>query len=605
MKNNLRINNSGMSLIEVLVGTAVFLLFALAIYGGISMVFKIVYISRVRIIETAILSEKLEVARNLPFDQVGIINGIPVGQLAYLQNVTRNGITFTITTAVRNIDDPFDGTVTTTPKDTSPADYKLVEMSIICQQCPQQKPVILSTRVAPKGLEGASDNGSIFVYVNDKNGMPIQGATIHITNDTLTTTLDLTDVTDNNGVLMLIDTPTSTQSYQVTVTKDGYSSDYTLAASSTNPNPDPSMIHLTVATQNVTEKYFSIDKTSSFTLNTIDQSCQPIGGVNFNMRGEKKIGGSNPNYVYKFDNDYNSDSNGLFSISTLEWDNYHLSTSGTIYDVAGIMGSSYLLPIQVIPDSSAIFSLMLKSHSANSILVQVVDSSTLLPIANATVELAKVGQSTTTIETGVGYQVQSDWSGGSGVDFFNSSTVSYFSDNSNLVVDSPAGNIKLKKVGIYQTPGILESATFDMGVAVDDFRSLVFDPLTQPVSTSVKVQIATSNSSTPASWNFVGPDGSGSSYYTATNNQLHTSHDGNRYLRYKLYLETTNTAVTPEFYELAITYINSCIPPGQAFYGSLSSGQYNIAVSHNSYQTYTDQITISGNMIDKIQMSSI
>jgi len=40
----------GFTLIEVVVAAAIFLLFALGIYGGISLVFKIVYQSRLKIL---------------------------------------------------------------------------------------------------------------------------------------------------------------------------------------------------------------------------------------------------------------------------------------------------------------------------------------------------------------------------------------------------------------------------------------------------------------------------------------------------------------------------------------------------------------------------
>ena len=294
MKKYWRINKRGITLIEVLVATSIFLLFALGIYGGITLIFKVVYNSRIRIIETAILAEKLEEVRNIPFDQIGILNGIPSGVLPYTQTTTRNGVNYSIITTVRNIDDPFDGTVTTTIQDTSPADYKLVEMSIICESCIQTNPVILSTRVSPKGLEGASDNGSLFIHVFDSNGLDVVGANISIVY-TGSTTININDVTDNNGMLRIIDTPTGTEAYQINVSKSSYSSDYSVSSTISNPNPDkpPS----TVITQNVTEISFSIDQLANLSLSTVNPSCVPISSVAFNMRGDKTIG-HNP-IVYK------------------------------------------------------------------------------------------------------------------------------------------------------------------------------------------------------------------------------------------------------------------------------------------------------------------
>jgi len=49
---------NGFTLIEVLVAVAVFLIFSIGVYSGINMIFKVVYQSRMRILETSILSEE-------------------------------------------------------------------------------------------------------------------------------------------------------------------------------------------------------------------------------------------------------------------------------------------------------------------------------------------------------------------------------------------------------------------------------------------------------------------------------------------------------------------------------------------------------------------
>ena len=58
----------GFSLIEVMMGVAIFSLFMVGIYSGTQYVFKVVYNSRLHIIETGILNEQLEIIRNLPFE---------------------------------------------------------------------------------------------------------------------------------------------------------------------------------------------------------------------------------------------------------------------------------------------------------------------------------------------------------------------------------------------------------------------------------------------------------------------------------------------------------------------------------------------------------
>jgi len=573
------INKKGFSLIEVLVATAVFLLFALGIYGAIQLVVKIVYSSRLQILETAVLSEHLEVARNLPFDQVGILNGIPLGVLPYSQTVTRNGVAFDIITTVRNIDDSFDGMATgTLPIDTSPADYKLVEMSIICQNCLQSKPIVLSARVSPKGLEGSSDNGSLFIHVFDSQGIDVQGATVDVYySDAIM--LDITDTTDNSGMVKIIDTPTGTEAYYINISKSGYSSDYTVSSSLSNPNPSkpPS----TVISQTVTEISFAIDTAGTMNLSTLNPSCTAIPNASFYVHGDKVIG-NNPT-VYKFDQTLTSNGSGLYNFSGVEWDQYTFNSTGTSYNLAG---SIPIVPIDMTAGLTQDVSLILEPYSQYSLLVVAKDSGTLQPLSDVSIRLTKSGYDQTA-STSIGYVRQTDWSGGSGQVNYTDET-RYFSDNSNIENDSPSGDLKLVKIGpAYQSPGWLESSIFDMGPDVT-YRNVIWEPLSQQAGTLVRMQLATSNTSTPESWYFAGPDGTNSTYYTVTSSLIHPNHTNDRYMKYKIYLETTNTSKTPQFSEVTFTHTNQCTPPGQVYFGNLSSGTYTLEVSKDGYEGFID-----------------
>lgn len=595
MKKIWRYNYRGIALVEVLVATAVFLLFSLGVYGSINLVFKIVYSSRLRILETAILSEKLEIARNLPFEDVGIVNGIPSGVLPYTTTTIRNGITFNIITTVRNVDDPFDGMATgTVPIDTAPADYKLVEMSIICNNCNQTNPVILNTRVSPKNLEGASDNGSLFIHVFDSTGKDIQGVSVNVIN--VSSSLNLTDVTDNDGMLRIVDIPTGTEAYDVSITKSGYTSDGTIRSTVDNPNPNTSPAN--IVSQKVTEMSFEIDLSADLTVNTINQYCSALGIATFNMRGDKTIG-HDPT-VYKINDDYTTNAYGIYNFDNWQYDKYYLSVSGTVYDLAGTIP---ITPWNITPGLTQEAYLILYPHSANSLLVGVIDAGTKGPVSSSTVQLSK-GDYDQTITTGVGYTIQSDWSGGSGqVDYTDSSR--YFADNSNIENNSPAGDIKLKNIGGYYYNGWLESSTFDMG-SNPTYRNITWSPQSQPENTNVKFQLASSNSSTPATWEFVGPDGTNGSYYTTTSSLVYSGHNSNRYLRYKAFLNTDITTSTPAISDMTLTYTNGCIPPGQAFFTGLTNGLgYSLSVSHNSYDTSQTTVNINGNENIIVELSPL
>ncbi|MFA5095582.1 MAG: prepilin-type N-terminal cleavage/methylation domain-containing protein [Candidatus Paceibacterota bacterium] len=107
----------GFTLIEILVGTAVFILVALAAYQSFGVLMNSVSVSRAKIAATAIANEKFEIIRNLPYQDVGIIGGLPAGKITRTENVLRDNYSFTIVTSIRSIDDPFDGTIDGIPND--------------------------------------------------------------------------------------------------------------------------------------------------------------------------------------------------------------------------------------------------------------------------------------------------------------------------------------------------------------------------------------------------------------------------------------------------------------------------------------------------------
>mgnify|MGYP000032385738 FL=1 len=260
-------NKKAFSLLEAVISIAIFLLFALGIYGGTQLVFKIVYSSRIRILETGILNEQVELVRNLSFYDVGVINGSPSGVLDRNVTTTRNGVDFLVTRTVRNIDDTYDGTVGGVPQDLAPADYKLVDISVICARCDQREPLSMQTYVAPKFLEGDPTHGALFIEVFDANAQAVQSASVHILSTSTDPTYDFTDTTDNDGMLRLVDMAEGFGTYNITISKDGYTSDGTLSITESIPNPTKPTA--SVIAQGVTEVSFSIDLISSISIETI------------------------------------------------------------------------------------------------------------------------------------------------------------------------------------------------------------------------------------------------------------------------------------------------------------------------------------------------
>ncbi|HEU4403666.1 MAG TPA: carboxypeptidase-like regulatory domain-containing protein [Candidatus Polarisedimenticolia bacterium] len=87
---------------------------------------------------------------------------------------------------------------------------------------------------------------------------------------------------------------------------------------------------------------------------------------------------------------------------------------------------------------------------------------------------------------------------------------------------------------------------------------------TAPAGTTVRFQAAGSdNPSGP--FNFVGPDGTGATFFTTSGASL-SRFDGNRYLKYEAFLATTDTTRTPTLSDVTLCYANGCTgaPDGTA-----------------------------------------
>ncbi|PIR76524.1 MAG: hypothetical protein COU32_01520 [Candidatus Magasanikbacteria bacterium CG10_big_fil_rev_8_21_14_0_10_42_10] len=576
----------GFTLLEIVVAIGIFAIFAVGIYSGIQFVFRLVYNSRLRIIETSLLNEQIEGIRNMSFYDIGIVNGSPSGLLEYSVTTTRNGIDFDITRTIRNIDDPFDGTIDGTPQDLSPADYKLVDVSVICTQCRQQHALLMSTYVAPKYLEGDPTHGALFIDVFDASGQPVQGAMVHIVSTVTTPTYDFYDTTDNDGRLAIVDLAAGLEAYDITVTKDGYTTDQTMQPSVENANPVK--LPATVLAQSVTEISFSIDLVSDISVQTLNAYCVPIGSTSVSLIGTKKIG-TNPD-VFLTDLNITTNGSGQYEFDTLVWDTYQFGVSG--YNIIGSIPNER---VDLLPGASQPVQLILGTVSTHALRVDVVDSVTGQPIANATVTVTSTGYTDEKV-TGVGTVGQTDWSGGSGQDTLADNT-RFFSDDGNVDVLTSVGNMTLWKTGSdYASSGWLESSTFDLGLDAT-YQNIIWEPLAQPAETgsdAVQFQIATASSTSPTSWNFFGPDGTAGTYYTAADTVISDVHTGDRYMRYTVFMTTASTTYTPTLSNVSFTYTNSCTPPGQVYFGSLSSGDYSISVSATGYDPTTVNVTVNG-----------
>lgn len=112
----------------------------------------------------------------------------------------------------------------------------------------------------------------------------------------------------------------------------------------------------------------------------------PIPNVSFHLKGEKIVGrDSNENQIYKFSDNFQTNSEGEIQLQNLEWDFYHFSDFKKDSQVLNLAISKPEQPVFLEPDTN--LEVLLHLEAQNSLLLTVLDSETLKPIFSAKVTL--------------------------------------------------------------------------------------------------------------------------------------------------------------------------------------------------------------------------
>jgi len=398
-----KFNQQAFTLIEVLVGIFILAISVVTIYSMFNMSLKVIWESKARISATALANQKLEMARNLPFDDIGTLGGIPAGQIPQSEIVTRNSIDFTIDTEVLYIDDPFDGIQGGDPDDLLPTDYKRVRVEVGWSSRYGDENLIFLTDIAPKGIETAEGGGTIKINVFNSIGEAVPQANVHIVNNDVIPAVDLTTQTNNNGVVYIPGSPASVENYLITVTKNGYSSDYTNEATAELPSPDKPP--LTVFEGAVTSSSFQIDLVSNLTIYTYDINEVSLPYIDVNITGTKTIGkNADEEYVYKYDQTLTSNTSGQIVLTDIEWDSYTFTLDESEpYNIAEFSPPE---PLDIYPNTSREMILKLVPQADHSVMI-IVKNINSDPVAEALVRLYNlsegIDESATTTDVGTAF----------------------------------------------------------------------------------------------------------------------------------------------------------------------------------------------------------
>lgn len=270
MLSNLR---RGMSLVDVLVGTAIMLIIFLAIFGAFKLSIDLVYSTKAKAGGLALVTERMEYIRGLPYSSLGTVGGIPAGTIPQLEQKTLNNIPYTLRTFIEYADAPEDG-LGSADQNSITADYKVVKVEADWSLRGLPRSTFTVTSVAPVGLETLASGGTLRVNVIDAAAATVSGASVRVVNPSTTPAIDVTAASNSAGTVSFPGAPTAA-GYQITVTKSGYSSAQTYSVSGANPNPSPG--HVAVVNAQTSTVSLAIDLLAKLRMKTY----APIGAGAF------------------------------------------------------------------------------------------------------------------------------------------------------------------------------------------------------------------------------------------------------------------------------------------------------------------------------------
>lgn len=393
-------NDSGFTIIEVLIATFIIGVVVVGLFGLFILSLRTVQDNERRIVAIALANEKMELVRNLPYVDVGTLGGVPSGSLLQEEVIARNNLSYTVTTDIRYVDDPHDGLAGGDPNDLLNTDYKQVRVEVSWNSPTAVRPILLITFVVPQGIEGGEIAGTLIFEALNANGDSIVGASVNIVNDEVDPVVNIATQTNDEGRVIAPGLLESAGSYQLAVSRDGYTSEQTYDETGIF-SPDPNHAHLTAIQGEITEKTFLIDLLSSASLTTKNALGVVLGGVDFNMHGTKFIGEDNDGEtVYMFDEDGTTDGGGLSEYQDMVWDSYEITVDGVLtgYD---IKESSKSLPLDVGPGEHVDMDIVLVPHTDLSLHLTIVDIlGELVEGATATFSLDEYSEELVTGEYG-------------------------------------------------------------------------------------------------------------------------------------------------------------------------------------------------------------
>ncbi len=278
---------SGMTLIDVLVGSALLLVVFLALFGALRASLSLSAIDQAEATAVEVANTQMEYLRGLNYEALGTQGGIPSGFVPQYATSTVDGAPYVVHTFIDYYDDPADGTGTADTNGIT-TDYKKAVVSVSYAAGGFPRLVTLASNFAPPGIESNTAGGTLDIHVVDASDNAVSGASVRIVNASTSPAIDFTTLTDSSGMVS-IGGATSSPDYQIYVSKSGDSSAQTYPRTAINVNPTPGF--LTVRQDQTTTSTFAIDRLATLIISSFSPATTTVFSDSFastaNLAGEK------------------------------------------------------------------------------------------------------------------------------------------------------------------------------------------------------------------------------------------------------------------------------------------------------------------------------
>lgn len=389
-------------MVEAMIVIAIFGIIAVSFYSAFSLGMNNILDSRNRLRAVSLANEKMEIIRNLQYSSIGVVGGIPSGNIPAEESISNTP--FKAKTYIKYFDDPLDNI---SLADTIPNDCKIVRVEIVWNGFSGQERIVsLISRFAPKGEESNNPNEGVLSFnISDSAENKVSQANIRVVNTGFG--INMNDFTDSFGNLVYPGVRESLGTYEITIAKNGYETFKTYSTTAIF-EPEETYRNVSVFRGETAEKKWKLDKVANLKITSKDFFGDPVPNVSFKIEGGRLLGKELPANKKVFTTPLTSvstDANGEKKFESLNPGDYTLSSIGSVsgYTLIG-MGATY--PVSLAPNESKNINFNFAKNNLDSSVVKVLKSSDGTPINNAQVRLKNSSgydSSKTTASDGVAF----------------------------------------------------------------------------------------------------------------------------------------------------------------------------------------------------------